>query len=150
VQVDLLHTVGPQSNPNNFASFGLVSAMNTPADSPFHRSDNPRYLKYRSKWLNRASITVGYSRFNVTCNYRYKSAILGIDQFLYIGVPGTADWVLSHPKGANLFDFIVSGQLSKAMQVSLSAKNAFNQEYAVLPGNIGEQRAYAFQVKYVF
>jgi outer membrane cobalamin receptor len=149
-QVDLLHTVGPQSAPFTFEALGMLTALNSPESSTFHRTDNPSVLKYRSKWLNRVSATVGYSRWSVTCNYRYKSAILAIDQFLYIGVPGTADWVLSHPDGFSLFDFIVTSQVTKAFQISLSAKNAFNEEYAILPGNIGEQRAYAFQMKYVF
>ncbi len=149
-QVDLLNTVGPQDQPFTGEAFGMILALNSPSDAPFHRDDNPKVLKYRSKWLNRFSATVGYGRYSLTCNYRYKSAILAIDQFLYIGVPGTADWVLSHPKGFSLFDFVVSAQVTKAFQLTLSAKNALNEEYAVLPGNIGEQRSYAFQMKYVF
>lgn len=149
-QVDLLNTVGPQDAPFTGEALGMVTAMNSPTDASFHRDDNPRVLKYRSKWLNRFSATLGYGRWNLTCNYRYKSQMLAIDQFLYIGVPGTADWVLSHPKGFSIFDFILSAQVTKAFQVSLSAKNAFNEEYAYLPGNLGEQRAYAIQMKYVF
>ncbi|MFN8395786.1 MAG: TonB-dependent receptor [Bacteroidia bacterium] len=150
MQVDLLNTVGPQSSPFTFNALGMVTALNSPDDAPFHREDNPRALKYRSKWLNRLSGTIGYGRWGLTCNYRHKSQILTIDQFLYIGVPGTADWVLSHPKGYDIFDFVFSSQLTKSMQLSLSAKNAFNEEYANLPGNIGEQRSFAFQMKYVF
>ncbi len=149
-QVDLLNTVGPQSAPFTFEALGMLTALNSPSDKWFHRDDNPRVLKYRSKWLNRASATIGYGKFSLTCNYRYKSRMLAIDQFLYIGVPGTADWVLSHMKGYSIYDFIVSTQVTQAFTVSMSAKNALNKEWAMIPGVIGEQRNFNLQMKYVF
>jgi outer membrane cobalamin receptor len=150
MQVDLLNTVGPQSRPTTLAATGMLTALNSPADISFHRDDNPAVLKYRSKWLNRVSATVGYGRWSLTCNYRYKSAILAIDQFLYVGIPGAADWVLSHPKGYSIYDFIISSQVTKAFTVSMSAKNALNKEWAMLPGSLGEQRNFNMQMKYVF
>ncbi len=149
-QVDLYGTLGPQSQPFNGNSFGMLLAMLSPADFNGHRTDNPKVLKYRSKWLNRFSATVGYGPFNVTCNYRYKSRLLAIDQFLYVAIPGSADWVRAHDKGYGLVDFIVSTQVSKAFNISLSAENVFNTEYAILPGIIGEQRNFNIQMKYVF
>ncbi len=150
LQVDLRNIVGPQGNPTNYNAVGMVQALNSPESAAFHRTDNPAVLKYRSKWLHRLSATAGYGRWNLTCQYRHKSALLAVDQFLYIGVSGSADWDRSHPGGFSLFDFILSSQMSKALQVSVSAKNAFNEEYTVLPGNIGEQRSFAAQMKYVF
>jgi outer membrane receptor protein involved in Fe transport len=149
-QADLLNTIGPQNRPFNFDAYGMLIGVFAPDTVDFKRHDNPRVLKYRSRWLNRVSATVGYGKFNLTCNYRYKSPIVAIDQFLYVAIPGAADFVLSHPKGYSLVDFIFSAQATKAMQVSVSAKNAFNTEYVVLPGIIGEQRSFNFQVKYVF
>ena len=150
LQVDLFNQVGPQGNPTNYNAVGMVQALNSPESAAFHRTDNPAVLKYRSKWLHRLSATAGYGRWNLTCQYRHKSALLAVDQFLYIGVSGSADWDRSHPGGFSLFDFILSSQMSKALQVSVSAKNAFNEEYTVLPCNIGEQRSFAAQMKYVF
>jgi outer membrane cobalamin receptor len=150
MQVDLLNTLGPQSNPFTFAAFEQLGAMFSQDTLAIHRTDNPKVLKYRSRWLNRLSATVGYGGFSLTCNYRYKSAVEAIDQFLYVAIPGSADFVLSHPKGYSLVDFIANAQITKAMQLSVSVKNAFNTEYVILPGIIGEQRAFAFQVKYVF
>ncbi len=150
LQVDLLNTVGPQDSALTYAAIGMLTALNSPETSTFHRTDNPAVLKYRSKWLNRASATIGYGRWNFTCNYRYKSRILAVDQFLYVGVSGSADWDRTHAGSFSIFDFILSSQLTNSLQLSLSAKNAFNEEYTVLPGNIGEQRSCAFQMKYVF
>jgi outer membrane receptor protein involved in Fe transport len=150
LQADILNTIGPQSYPFNFNAFVQLAAMFSPSTSTFHRHDNPSVLKYRSNWLNRFSFTIGYGKFNFTCNYRYKSQILAIDQFLYVAIPGSADFVLSHPKGFSLVDLIASAQLTKSLQVSFTAKNAFNTEYVILPGIIGPQRAYAIQAKYVF
>jgi outer membrane receptor protein involved in Fe transport len=150
LQADVLNTVGPQSHPFNFGAYGTLIGLFSPDSSSTKLHDNPSVLKYRSRWLNRFSATVGYGAFNLTVNYRYKSAIMAIDQFLYVAIPGSADFVLSHPRGYSLVDFIVSAQVTKAMQLSLNCKNAFNTEYVILPGIIGEQRALAFQLKYVF
>ncbi len=150
LQVDLLNTMGPQGNPTNNQAFGMLVSMLSPDDFPGHRTDNPKVLKYRSKWLNRVSGTIGYGIFNVTCNYRFKSQVLAIDQFLYVAIPGSVDWVRSHPKGYGLVDFIVSAQVTKAFQISVSAENATNREYVILPGIIGEQRNFNVQMKYVF
>jgi outer membrane receptor protein involved in Fe transport len=148
-QADLLNTIGPQSNPFNFNAYGMLATMFSPQDCTFHREDNPKVLKYRSTWLNRFSATVGYGKFNLTVNYRYKSQIKAIDQFLYVAIPGSADFVLSHPKGYSLYDFIVGWQAMDNFNVSLIAKNAFNKEYVILPGIIGEQRSLNLQLKYV-
>jgi outer membrane cobalamin receptor len=150
LQVDILNTIGPQDSATNLQAFGMLVSMLSPEDYPGHRTDNPAVLKYRSKWLNRFSATVGYGPVNLTCNYRYKSAVLAIDQFLYVAIPGSADFVKSHPGGYGLVDFIGSVQVTKAFQISLSAENAFNREYVILPGIIGEQRNFNIQMKYVF
>jgi outer membrane receptor protein involved in Fe transport len=149
-QVDLLNTIGPQQNPFTFDAFGMLIAMFSPEDSSFHREDNPKVLKYRSRWLNRFSVSVGYDRFSLTCNYRYKSEVMAIDQFLFVAIPGSADFVRTHPGGYSLVDFIVGAQVTKSLNISLSAENAFNTEYVILPGIIGEQRNFNFQMKYVF
>lgn len=149
-QVDLLNTVGPQDNPSNSEAFGMLISMLTPTDDPNHREDNPAVLKYRSKWLNRFSATVGYDRFNLTCNYRYKSQILAIDQFLFVAIPGSADWVKAHPGGFGIVDFILGVDLVKGMRMSFNAENVFNREWAILPGIIGEQRNFSVQLKYTF
>ncbi len=149
-QVDLLNTIGPQDSALTDSSFGMLVQMLSPEDFPGHRVDNPSVLKYRSKWLNRVSATVGYGPFNLTANYRFKSAVLAIDQFLFVAIPGSADWVLAHPKGYGLVDLIASAQVTKAFQISLSAENLFNTEYVILPGIIGEQRNFNLQMKYVF
>jgi outer membrane receptor protein involved in Fe transport len=150
LQVDMLNTIGPQSQPFNGESFGMLLAMFSPSDFPGHRVDNPKVLKYRSRWLNRFSATVGYGRYNLTCNYRYKSEVLAIDQFLFVAIPGSADFVKSHPGGYGLTDIIFSARVIEGLQVSVSAENAFNVEYVILPGIIGEQRNFNLQVKYVF
>ena len=38
----------------------------------------------------------------------------------------------------------------EGLKLSLNAENAFNQEYVILPGIIGEPRNYSAQIKWVF
>ena len=148
--VDLLNTLGPQEDPFTGAAFGMYAAYNLPDGDPNQRVDNPTFLKYRSNWVNRFSATVGYDRFSLTTNYRYKSEIKSIDQFLFIAIPGSADFVREHPGGFTVVDFILGVDVIDGMKVSLNIENAFNEEYVQLPGIIAEQRNYTLQWKYVF
>lgn len=148
--VDLLGTLGPQDAPFSFEAFGMYFAYTLPDDDPAKRVDNPRFLKYRSKWLNRFSATAGYGRYAVTMNYRYKSEIVNIDQFLFVAIPGAVDFVRENPGGFTIVDFIVAADVLENMKLSFHCENAFNKEYAQLPGIIGEQRNFSVQLKYVF
>ncbi len=148
--VDLLNTLGPQDNPFTADAFGMYAAYNLPPDNPQARVDNPVFLKYRSTWVNRFSATVGYKKFSLTGNYRYKSEIKSIDQFLFIAIPGSADFVKSHPGGFTVVDFIISAEVIDGMKLSFNIENAFNEEYVQLPGIIAEQRNFTLQWKYVF
>ena len=148
--VDLLNTLGPQEAPLTLEALGMYLFYTLPDDHPDKRWDNPTFLKYRSRWLTRFSATVGYGRFALTTNYRYKSELQTIDQFLYIAVPGSADFVLSHPGGFATLDFIAAVRVMEGMKFSLNLKNAFNEEYAILPGIMGEPRSLTAQLKYVF
>lgn len=151
-QVDFLNTLGTQQDPTPPGSTALSElwGLSREEGAQGYRRDNPPMLKYRSKWTNRASATVGYGRFNLTCNYRYKSNILAIDQFLYVAIPGSADWVRKHDKGFTIVDFILGVNLVPGMQLSLNCENAFNTEWSILPGIMGEPRNYTAQLKYVF
>jgi iron complex outermembrane receptor protein len=149
-QVNIRDSIGPQNDPRNFATLEQFLSLALPNDDPNRRFDNPGFLKYRSKWLIRASATVGYGRFSLTGNFRYKSEIVNIDQFLYLAIPGSADWVRAHPGGFLLVDLIAGADLVNGMKISLNVKNALNTEWAELPGIIGKQRSFSVQLKYVF
>lgn len=149
-QVDLLNTLGSQEDPFTAEAFGMYVAYNLPEDHPDSRTDNPTFLKYRSNWVHRASATVGYGRFSVTGNFRHKSEIKSIDQFLFIAIPGAADFVRDHPGGFTVVDFIVGIDIIEGMKLSLNLANALNTEYVQLPGIMAEQRNFTAQLKYVF
>lgn len=148
--VDLLGYIGSQANPVNDSVVGQFLAYNLPEDNANRLVDNPRFLKYRSNWTNRFSATVGYGRYAFTCNYRYKSQIRNIDQFLFVAIPGSADFVRTHPGGITTIDFILGVDVIEGLKLSFNAENVFNEEYVILPGIIGEPRNFSMQVKYVF
>ena len=115
-----------------------------------YRRDNPEFLKYRSTWTNRATATLRYGRFSLTANYRYKSQVLAIDQFLYVAIAGSADFMRAHPKGFTLVDGIFAVDVGKGLNASFNVDNVFNKEWAELPGIMGAPRNYTLQLKYVF
>ncbi len=148
--VDLLNTLGPQDAAFNLEALGMYTAYSLPEDDPNRRVDNPVFLKYRSTWTNRVSTTIGYDRYALTANYRGKSEIVSIDQFLFVAIPGSADWVLANPGGFHVFDFIFAVDIIDNLKTSFHLENAFNREYVALPGIIQEPRNYTVQIKYVF
>jgi outer membrane cobalamin receptor len=146
LQVDLYNTLGPQDNPDGdgaaiYNLFGYVYGA---------LLDSPRSLKYRSKWTNRATANLAYGPVSLTANYRYKSQVLAIDQFLFVAIPGSSDFLKAHPKGFAIMDVVLGMDVMKGMKVSLNCDNVLNKEWAELPGIMGAQRNYTLQLQYVF
>ena len=54
--------------------------------------DRPEFLKYRSRYTIRYSLSLGYQPLTFTTNLRYRSAAQAIDQYLYEVVPGLRDF----------------------------------------------------------
>jgi outer membrane receptor protein involved in Fe transport len=143
VQVDLYNTEGPNAIQELFAWL-------EPEGSPNKKYDNPEFLKYRSKWTHVATLSLGYGKFSLTTNFRAQSQIVNVDQVLYLAINGAREWRRDHDKGYKLFDFVAGYDIMNGMNVSLLVKNAFNEEYVLLPGIMEKQRQYAVQFKYVF
>ena len=126
--------------------FNLFDALNDLAVY----EDNPEFLKYRSKTMYKATVSVGYDKWLLTCNYRNQSHMINVDQFLLVAVPGTAEFRNKHPNGYQVFDFILGYNFAPGSTISLHADNAFNEEYIIIPGLMAEQRRFTLQYKYVF
>ncbi len=113
-------------------------------------SDQPATLKYRPRRLIRASGSLGYGRFGVTSNVRYRSFIETVDQYLFLVVDDLAAFRERHPDGDFVVDLIGSYDLSQNIQVSLTLDNLLNEEYLVIPGYLAPQRSYTLQVLWRF
>lgn len=110
------------------------------------KTDNPEILKYRNRTMVRASASVGVGKFSLTSNFRYRSFMENIDQYLFIVVPDLNDFRRDiNPDGNTVFDFIFAYRPTDASEISLNVSNAFNEEYLVIPGRIAEQRKFTFQ-----
>ncbi|MFN0203434.1 MAG: TonB-dependent receptor [Bacteroidia bacterium] len=115
--------------------------------------DNPKLLKYRTNWLVRATAGATYGNFGVTTNYRYRSFMTNIDQYLYFAVPDIKMFRDKHPSGEHILDLIFSYDIphEKYKQVlSLTIDNIGNVEYFVIPGTIAEQRKFTLQYQVKF
>lgn len=112
--------------------------------------DQPRRLKYRTKWTTRASGTLGYKKLSFSTNVRARSFMESIDQFLFIVVNDLQDFRQRHPDGSEVIDFILGYEINPYSRVSVNVNNAFNEEYMIVPGILGEQRSLSVQFKVVF
>ena len=117
----------PYSYPDD--AIRLVLLLNDPM-----KADRPRTLKFRSKTLVRTSLSLGYGPVGLTTNFRYRSFVESIDQFLYPLVPDLKSFRDTHPNGNRVTDFILNVDLSRASTLSLTVDNAFNEEYYDRPG----------------
>ncbi len=130
-----------QASGNLFELLGVIGRLNDTT-----KSDNPETLKYRTKTTVRASGTIGYGKISLTSNFRYRSFMESIDQYLYIVVPDLNDFRRDvNPNGNTVFDFILAYRPSEESEISLNVSNAFNEEYLVIPGRLAEQRKFTLQ-----
>jgi iron complex outermembrane receptor protein len=125
------------------------TARYTLTDAFTGRLDRPTILKYRNNWLTRSSVDLKIGIVSLAINHRYTSHMVNVDKLFMILLQGSREFRAVNDRGFHVFDFILSIQHSQTT-VSLHAFNAFNAEYMTIPGNLGEQRSFAIQVKQTF
>ncbi|MEZ4829205.1 MAG: TonB-dependent receptor [Bacteroidia bacterium] len=123
-----------------------LDLVNVPSDiiNP-DKVDQPPFLKYRSRWTVRGSLSGGYKIFSVTANVRYKSFVENIDQYLYIVIEDLNDFREKYPTGDLVTDLIVSADVTKNSKLSLTVDNITNREYLIIPGFLAPQRKFTLQ-----
>ena len=138
-QIDLTWFRGAENFPSDSILYylnKLVGDLQNP-----ELMDNPEILKYRSKRTLRLSGYLGFRPVSFTANLRHRSRMLSIDQYLYLVVPDLSDFRHKvKPDGDTTVDFILGWDISRNHKFSLHLNNAFNQEYALFPGTLAEQR----------
>ncbi|MEL7531073.1 MAG: hypothetical protein AAFN10_07190, partial [Bacteroidota bacterium] len=128
---------------NDFDFLAFTQVVNQIADTTTF--DQPETLKYRSRTLIRASATIGYKGLSVTANYRKKSFVESVDQFLYLVVADLDDFRSRYPDGFDVLDLIAAYDFGRG-QVSLTVDNVFNEEYMIVPGLLAPQRKATMQL----
>lgn len=113
-------------------------------------SDQPELLKYRNKFTARFTGTVAYGPVGITANYRRRSNLESIDQYLYLAVGDLAYFRQTHPDGYHELDLIVSTDIGEKNKISLIVDNVWNEEFAIIPGILGEQRKFTVQYQLKF
>lgn len=113
-------------------------------------SDAPHYLKYRNKNLIRATCSITYKKIGLTTNYRYRSYMKTLDQYLYLVVGDMGYFREKHNHGEHVFDFITSYNMTEKSMLSLVVDNAFNIEYFLIPGTLAQQRSFTLQYQVKF
>ena len=112
--------------------------------------DQPEILKYRSEWTIRSSASMGYGPVSFTTNFRYRSFVENIDQYLFLVVGDLADFRSFYPNGDPVFDFILAYDLTEGLNLSANLRNAFNREYLIIPGTLAPQRELVLQMAWRF
>lgn len=137
----------PEENQINLAQYQypdqLVSAIIDLSNPDL--SDSPATLKYRPRRLFRASSSFGFGRFGLTGNFRYRSFIEAVDQYLFVVVTDYADFRELYPNGEFVMDLIGSVDLTENSQLSLTVDNVTNTEYLIIPGYLAPQRSFTLQ-----
>jgi outer membrane receptor protein involved in Fe transport len=122
----------------------LLDALNSLDDTT--TTDSPPILKYRNRVTVRASASIGYKKLTFTTNVRHRDFMESIDQYLFPVVPDLNYFrTRVNPNGNTAFDFILAYRPTENNEISLNVSNAFNEEYLVVPGRLGEQRQFTFQ-----
>ncbi len=112
--------------------------------------DNPAFLKYRNRTMARASLTLGYGKFDLTANVQFKSEVKHIDEFLFIAIQGALEYANENGMSTTLLNLIAAYDIRENLKLSFHVNNLTNARWVMLPGIVGEQRRFTAQVKYVF
>lgn len=138
-------------------SFFNISAFNGPELNQMvydvndtTKFDSPKELKYRTRTLIRAGGGIQYKKVGFNANYRYRSFMKSVDQYLYLIVGDMEDFRQRHNGDEHVFDFILSYDLTNNQRLNLTIDNVFNKEYTVIPGTLGEQRKFTVQYQITF
>ncbi len=140
-QLDLTNAEDILENGTLGELLGLITSLQDTT-----KADAPPILKYRSKRTIRASASIGYKKFVLTTNYRSRSFLENIDQYLFVVIQDLHDFRTQVNSGNDTsVDFILAYKPSDATELSFNLSNAFNKEYLLLPGVMAEQRKFTIQ-----
>ena len=116
-----------------------------------------KYLTFRHKDMVKVNLELGYKKYSIGFYSFYNSPFLNMDQF-FIDQFFT-DKTIKGPKQNNYWmvysagfvaDLRISYKISKAINLSLFAKNVLNKEYMEVPGNTNAPRNYQLQMVWEF
>lgn len=115
-------------------------------------STNPKYLKYRQKWLVRADVQWEYKQFYAGVNVRWNSFMIAIDrpwEYELSGtIPGMKAFRHAHKNGDLLVDARMGIRFAKNWSAGLVGKNLLNTAFMMVPGSFGPTRQFSVQLNY--
>lgn len=115
-------------------------------------STNPKYLKYRQKWLVRADVQWEYKKFYAGVNVRWNSFMIAIDrpwEYELAGtIPGMKAFRDSHKNGDLLIDARAGVRFGKNWAAGFVGKNLLNTAFMMVPGSFGPTRQFSIQLNY--
>ncbi len=127
-------------------------------------STQKNILKYRFYHNAKFDFDVSWKKLSFGVNSEYCSHIVNIDKafedsvrypngqpIIINGEPtyllsGVKEYREKHNKGFLVFDFRIGWNVSDKVRFSASAKNIFNKEYAIRPGDVQAPRTYVVQL----
>jgi len=113
---------------------------------PYHE-----YLSFRHKDMVKANLELGYKKFGIGFYSFYNSPFLNMDQFFINLIKGLSQNNYWMPYSAGFVaDLRLSYKITKAVNLSLFAKNVFNKEYMEVPGNTNAPRNFQLQMVWEF
>ena len=121
-------------------------SLNKHLAEPYHE-----YLSFRHKDMVKANLELQYKKFGMGFYSFYNSPFLNMDQFFIGLIKGLSQNNYWMPYSAGFVaDLRFSYKISKAVNLSLFAKNVFNKEYMEVPGNTNAPRNYQLQMVWEF
>ncbi|HCB63547.1 MAG: hypothetical protein A2W93_07350 [Bacteroidetes bacterium GWF2_43_63] len=139
--------------------------LDASADSMKSTKDN--ILKYRFYHSAKTDFSVEFKKLTLGANFEYQSHIINIDKAFEDTVrgpdgitplfnpatgeyamilPGLKEYREKHNKGFVVFDVRVGWNINEMIHVNFTAKNIFNKEYMMRPGDVQPPRTFIIQL----
>jgi len=131
------------------------------------KSTKANILKYRFYHSAKADFSVEFKKLTLGANFEYQSHIINIDKIFEDTVrgpdgvtplfdPATGEYAMILPglkeyreknnKGFIVFDVRVGWKINEMIHLNFTAKNLFNKEYMMRPGDVQPPRTFIIQL----
>ncbi len=141
--------------------------LDATADSMTSTKDN--ILKYRFYHSAKADFSLEFKKLTIGANFEYQSHIINIDRAfedtirgpdgttpLFLDwptntipamiLPGLKEYRKKHNKGFIVFDLRAGWKINEMVHVNFTARNIFNKEYMMRPGDVQAPRSFIVQL----
>jgi outer membrane receptor protein involved in Fe transport len=157
--IDLSLSLSKEAGPVELAFSGgytfMIPVDPTLLDSVEVVEADGQILKYRRRHLLKLDLETGFWKIFAGVSFQYNSRMINVDEVFLdpltgnLLLPGFPDYWKEHGRGYALTDLRLGWNITEWIRLTAILNNTFNVEYLGRPGDIGQPRNMALQLRLI-